>query len=111
MHSRFASFRGAELGQRLEVMIDTPERYVEYAALSRVSVPAVAALVDDLREGFPEVDDNDTAKQFCGAMVAEVMRRHGHEILRLRGRVPGGYFTYGAVWTPRPVVRSTNAAG
>ena len=30
------------------------------------------------------------------------MRRHRHEILRPRGRVPGGFFTYGAVWTPLP---------
>ncbi|MDN0077311.1 DinB family protein [Crenobacter sp. SG2303] len=103
MHSRFNSFRLTPLGTQLEKMIDSPERYLEYAALSRVEVPAVAAIVHDLRTLFPEVTDDDIARQFCGAMVAEVMRRQHHDVLRPRGRVPGGYFTYGAVWTAQPV--------
>ncbi|MDN0085773.1 hypothetical protein QU487_24135 [Crenobacter sp. SG2305] len=91
------------LGAQLEKLIDSPERYLEYAALSRAGVPAVAAIVHDLCSRFPEVADDDTARQFCGAMVGEVMRRHSHDVLRPRGRVPGGYFTYGVVWTPQPL--------
>jgi len=103
MHSRFNTFRLAPLGAQLEKLIDSPERYLEYAALSRAEVPAVAAIVHDLRTRFPEVTDDDIARQFCGAMIAEVMRRQHHDVLRPRGRVPGGYFTYGAVWTAQPV--------
>jgi hypothetical protein len=103
MHSRFNTFRQTPLGAQLEQLIDSPERYLEYAALSRAEVPAVAAIVHDLRSRFPEVADDDTARQFCGAVVGEVMRRHSHDVLRPRGRVPGGYFTYGVVWTPQPL--------
>ncbi len=105
MHSRFDQFRATALGMQLESLIDTAERYLEYAALSRAQVPAVAAIVHDLRARFPEVQDDQTARQFCGSMVADVMRRHRHDVLRPRGRVPGGYFTYGAVWSALPVQR------
>lgn len=104
MHSRFDEFRATPLGQQLEALIDAPGRYAEYAALSRAGVPAVAAVVHDLQSRFPEVVASHTARQFCGAMVADVMRRHHHEILRPRGRVPGDLLTYGAVWTPLPEV-------
>jgi hypothetical protein len=59
-------------------------------------------LIHDLQAYFPEVADDQTARQFCGAAVAEVMRRRYHDILRPRGRIPGGFLTYGAVWTPLP---------
>lgn len=106
MHSRFDEFKATPLGRQLEALIDTDARYAEYAALSRAEVPAIAAIVHDLRDRFPEVESDPTARQFCGAAVAEVLRRHGHEVLRPRGRVPGGYFTYGVVWSPLPVQRS-----
>lgn len=106
MHSRFDEFRASPLGQQLDALIDNDGRYAEYAALSRVGFPAVAALIHDLQSYFPEVADDQTARQFCGAAVAEVMRRHYHEILRPRGRIPGGYLTYGAVWTPLPQRRN-----
>jgi uncharacterized damage-inducible protein DinB len=102
VHSRFDEFRATPLGQQLESLIDNDVRYPEYAALSRVGFPAVAALIHDLQTYFPEVANDQTARQFCGAAVAEVMRRHYHDILRPRGRIPGGYLTYGAVWTPIP---------
>lgn len=106
MHNRFDQFRLTALGQQLEALIDSPQRYTEYAALSRADIPAVTAIVHDLQARFPEVDSDQTARQFCGAMVGDVMRRHGHELLRPRGRVPGGYFSYGAVWSPVPLQRS-----
>ncbi|MBC7881950.1 MAG: DinB family protein [Anaerolineae bacterium] len=103
MHSRFDEFRRLPLGQQLEHLIDTPERYLEYAALSRATVPAVTAIVHDLKDRFAEVSGNMTAKQFCGALVADIMRRHNHVLVQERGRVPGGYFTFGTVWSPTPV--------
>lgn len=106
MHNRFDQFRLTPLGQQLEALIDSPQRYTEYAALSRADIPAVTAIVHDLQARFPEVDTDQTARQFCGAMVGDVMRRHGHELLRPRGRVPGGYFSYGAVWSPAPQQRN-----
>ena len=102
MHSRFDEFRSTPLGRQLEALIDSDTRYPEYAALSRVGMPAVAALIHDLQTYFPEIADDQAARQFCGAAVAEVMRRHYHDIVRPRGRIPGGYLTYGAVWTPLP---------
>lgn len=109
VHSRFDEFRATPLGQQLAVLIDNDVRYPEYAALSRVGFPAVAALIHDLQTYFPEVANDQTARQFCGAAVAEVMRRHYHDILRPRGRIPGGYLTYGAVWTPIPQCRDFSA--
>jgi hypothetical protein len=82
-------------------MAEDPARYPEYAALSRVEVPAVAALVHDLRTRFPEVAVDEFAKQAVGAFVGNVMRASGHTIVR-RGRVPGGFFTYGAIWSALP---------
>jgi hypothetical protein len=103
MHNRFDQFRQTALGRQLEALIDHPQRYTEYAALSRAGLPAVTAIVHTLQRCFPELDADQSARQFCGAMVGEVMRRHGHALLRPRGRVPGGYFSYGAVWSPLPV--------
>ena len=100
MHPRFEQFRACQLGQQLESMIDTPERYIAFRALSQLKIPAVAALIHDLRSYFPDVEHNYTAKQFCGSMVAEVMRRNGHVMVREKVRVPGGYFTYAALWSP-----------
>jgi len=103
MHSRFDEFRRQPLGRQLEHLIDTPARYLEYAALSRASVPAITAIVHELQDRFPEVNEDLTARQFCGALVADIMRRRGHTLVQPRGRVPGGYFTFGTVWSPRPV--------
>jgi nicotinamidase-related amidase len=106
MHSRFDQFRKTELGGQLEALIDSGDRYIEFAALSRAGVAAIAAIVDDVKEKFPELATDITARQFCGAMVAEVMRRNKHQVVRPRGRVSGGIFAYGAVFTPRPVALS-----
>ena len=103
MHSRFDRFRATPLGQQLEALIDEPGRYLEYAALSRVGVAAVAAISDDIETVFPEVAADTTARQFCGALVADLMRRHGHDVVQARGRVAGPVFSYGAVFSPRPV--------
>jgi hypothetical protein len=106
VHSRFDQFLGTELGRQLAALIDSHDRYIEFAALSRAGVAAIAAIVDDVKEKFPELATDITARQFCGAMVAEVMRRNQHQVVRPRGRVSGGIFAYGAVFTPRPVLLS-----
>ncbi|MEK6347393.1 MAG: DinB family protein [Burkholderia sp.] len=103
MHSRFDRFRATPLGRQLEALIDTPSRYIEFAALSRVGVAAIAAIRDEIAGKFPDAAADTTARQFCGAMVAEVMRRHGHELVQARGRIGGAPFTYGAVFGPYPV--------
>lgn len=104
MHSRFDRFRSTPIGQQLEAAIVLPERYIEFAALSRVGVAAIAAIADEISEKFPEIAEDTAARQFCGAMVAEVMRRNGHEVVQARGRVAGEMFSYGAVFSPRPIV-------
>lgn len=102
MHSRFDRFRATPIGMQLETLIESPDRYIEFAALSRVGMAAIAAIADELAEKFPEIEEDTTARQFCGAMVAEVMRRHGHEVVQARGRVGQPLFSYGAVFSPRP---------
>jgi hypothetical protein len=103
MHSRFDRFRATPLGRQLEALIESPERYIEFAALSRVGVAAIAAIADEIALTFPEIEEDTTARQFCGAMVADVMRRRGHEVVQARGRTSGPLFSYGAVFGPRPV--------
>ena len=103
MHSRFKELRKTDLGQGLESLLSSSKKYVEYAALSRAGLPAITAAVHELEDLFPVVKSDQAVRQFCGAVVGEVMRDAGHEILRPRGRVSGTLFTYGAVWTPFPV--------
>lgn len=104
MHSRFDRFRATPTGKQLQALIESPERYIEFATLARVGVASIAAIGDELAGKFPEIGRDTTARQFCGAMVAEVMRRNGHELVQARGRVGGSLFSYGAVFSPRPVV-------
>ncbi|RAB59950.1 DinB family protein, partial [Burkholderia multivorans] len=106
MHSRFDRFRATPVGTQLEALIDSPTRYIEFAALSRAGVAAIAAIADEVAQKFPEIEADTTARQFCGAMVADVMRRHGHELVQARGRIGGPLFTYGAVFSPRPIALS-----
>ncbi|KWB37431.1 damage-inducible protein DinB [Burkholderia cepacia] len=102
MHSRFDRFRTTTLGAQLEALIAQPERYVEFAALSRVGVAAIGAIQHEIALKFPEIETDTTARQFCGAMVADVMRRHGHDVVQARGRLGGTLFSYGAVFSAHP---------
>ncbi|QTD92534.1 DinB family protein [Burkholderia anthina] len=104
MHSRFDRFRATPLGAQLEALIAQPERYVEFAALSRVGVAAIGAIQHEVAQKFPEIEADTTARQFCGAMVADVMRRHGHDVVQARGRIGGALFSYGAVFSAYPQV-------
>jgi len=105
MHSRFDRFRATPLGAQLEALIAQPERYVEFAALSRVGVAAIGAIQHEIARKFPEIEADTTARQFCGAMVADVMRRHGHDVVQPRGRLGGALFSYGAVFSAYPQAR------
>ncbi|MGU7773423.1 DinB family protein [Burkholderia sp. MR1-5-21] len=102
MHSRFDRFRTTPLGAQLEALIEQPERYIEFAALSRVGVAAIGAIQDEIAQKFPEIAADTTARQFCGAMVADVMRRRGHDVVQARGRIGGALFSYGAVFSQYP---------
>ncbi|CAG9264043.1 DinB family protein [Paraburkholderia unamae] len=103
MHSRFDRFKATPLAGQLEALIDAPYRYAEYAVLSRVGVAAIAAVAGEIAQKFPEIGEDPTARQYCGALVAEVMRRHGHEVAQARGRVSGALFSYGAVFSAQPL--------
>ena len=54
MHSRFDRFRLTALGAQLEALIAQPERYVEFAALSRVGVAAIGAIQHEIAHKFPK---------------------------------------------------------
>lgn len=109
MHSRFDEFRRTPLGAQLEALFDAPHRYAEFAVLARAGVPSVVAITHELATKFPEAVEDTSARQFCGAMVAEVMRMHGHEIVQARGRADARVFTYGAVFSAQPVLRDVPA--
>jgi hypothetical protein len=64
-------------------------------------MPAVIALSWDVGPVLRNLSDSDRrdAKQYCGAIVGEIMREHGYEIVNARGSAQvGGVFTLGAVW-------------
>ncbi len=106
MHSRFDQFRKTPLGIQLEAVFANPSRYLEFAALARAGVASIVAVSHELADKFPEIERDTTARQFCGAMVADIMRSHGHEVVQARGRADGRLFTYGAVFGALPLRRS-----
>ena len=67
-----------------------------------MGVAAIGAIQHEIAHKFPEIETDTTARQFCGAMVAEVMRRHGHDVVQARGRLGGTLFSYGAVFSAYP---------
>jgi hypothetical protein len=101
MHARFEAYRATKLGKAIERLSSKSERLIEYVLLSKLKMPAVVALswdVAPLLANLSEADRRD-AKQFCGAVVGDIMRAHGYEIVNSRASAQaGGLFTYGAVW-------------
>jgi hypothetical protein len=113
MHARFQAYRTTELGREIEAIARHEGRLIEFALLSKLNMPAVIALswdvaplVRDLSEGAKR-----EAKQYCGAVVGEIMREHGYEIANARGSAQaGGVFTLGAVWAPSNDARTIKIA-
>ena len=104
MPTRFEYYGRTARGRQLATMIDTRDRYIEFRAFSREGFPAVTALVsilspvlEPLRHADPP--EFDAAKQFVGWFTGEIMRSHGHTIVRKSKNVPGKLFTVGAVWS------------
>jgi hypothetical protein len=103
MHARFEAYRSTVRGRAIEAFARQKDRLVEYALLSRLRMPAVIALSWDVTPVLRDLSDSDRreAKQYCGAVVGEIMREHGYEIINARGSAKvGGVFTLGAVWAP-----------
>ena len=101
MHPRFNAYRTTERGRTIEAFARKQDRLIEYALLSQLGMPAVIALSWDVGPVLRNLSDSDRreAKQFCGAIVGEIMREHGYEIVNARGSAQaGGVFTLGAVW-------------
>jgi hypothetical protein len=97
---RYKTFKQTPLGRALLALAEGQDRYVEYRCLSRLAIPAVAALAYELRAQFPQVEKDDFAKQALGFFVGDVMRRAGHTIVR-RGRSPD-FFNRAAIWSALP---------
>jgi hypothetical protein len=107
MPTRFEYFGRTPLGGQLRSLIDVPERYIEFRAFSREGFPAVTALVSILTpvlEPLRLADPGtfDAAKQFVGWLTGDIMRHHGHKIVRKSKSVPGKLFNVGAVWSAAP---------
>ncbi len=101
MHPRFETYRSKKLGKSIEACANKPERLTEYKLLSRLGMPAVIALSWDVEPLLRNLtkDERRDAKQFCGAVVGDIMRDNGYEIINPRGSAQaGGVFTLGAVW-------------
>jgi hypothetical protein len=101
MHPRFDAYRTTERGRKIEALARQKDRLVEYVLLSRLGMPAVVALSWGMAPILRNLSDSDRreAKQYCGAIVGEIMREHGYEIINARGSAQaGGVFTLGAVW-------------
>jgi len=113
MHARFEAYRTSERGRTIEALARQSDRLVEYALLSRMRMPAVIALSWDVAPVLRDLSDSDrrNAKQYCGAIVGEIMREHGYEIVNTRGSAQaGGVFTLGAVWAPNDDSRTLKIA-
>jgi len=102
MTARFGDYSSTELGKRLTDIVLAPNRYIEMAAFSREGFPAVTALVSVLEDLVPEARTDHRAKQYLGWIVGEVMRNHGHTMVKRAARVPGNFFTVAAVWSRYP---------
>jgi len=101
MHPRFEAYRSTELGKAIEALARKPEHITEYRLLSRIGMPAVVALSWDVRPLLQSLSEGEyrDAKQYCGAVVGDIMRENGYEIVNPRGSAQvGGVFTLGAVW-------------
>jgi hypothetical protein len=101
LHPRFKAYRSSDLGKAIEALANKSERMVEYRLLTRMGMPAVVALswdVKPLLESLSEGQRRD-AKQYCGAVVGDIMRENGYAMINPRGSAQaGGVFTLGAVW-------------
>jgi len=93
-------------GARWSFRIHRPHAVASFA---RAGVASVVAISHELAERFPEVRKDVAAKQFCGALVADLMRTSGHDVVQARGRADGVVFTYGAVFTAFPTSRDYSA--
>lgn len=113
MHARFQSYRTTDLGRAIESIARQKDRGVEFALLSKLEMPAVIALSWDIAPLLRDLSDSEKreAKQFCGAIVGEIMREQGYEIINPRGSAQAGrVFTLGAVWAPSDDARTIKAA-
>lgn len=105
----FEQYGDTPLGRELSAIIDTSDRYIEMRAFTREGYPALAALVSLLREPLEALREKDprafdAAKRFCGWKVGEVMRRHGHVIIRQNIPMPGGLFSVAMMWSTYYVI-------
>jgi hypothetical protein len=101
MHPRFEAYRKDPLGKAIESLANKSQRPIEYVLLSRLNMPAVIALSWDVKPLLRNLSEAERreAKQFCGAVVGDIMRDRGYEIVNPRGSAQaGGVFTLGAVW-------------
>jgi hypothetical protein len=114
MHARFEAYRTTSRGRAIEAIARQKERLIEYRLLSKLRMPAVIALSWDLEPILRDLSDRDRrdAKQYCGAIVSEVMREQGYEIVNARGSAQiGGVFTLGAVWASSDDAHTAKIAG
>lgn len=98
---RFASYAETTIGQRLATLIDVPERVIEFRLMSSLGKPAVQAIAADVApiiNALPTKADRDSANQFCGWRVGQIMRELGYDLINERGRVSDAPYKTGAVW-------------
>jgi hypothetical protein len=101
MSNWFPNYRMTETGRALTQIIQRPDRMLEFRLLSNLGMPAVQAIASDVTpiiDSLTTKAERDTASQFCGWAVGQLMRRAGYEVVQERGRVTEAPFKTGAVW-------------
>jgi hypothetical protein len=104
MSRRFQSYSETQTGRSLMQAIDIPEMIPEFLALSKIGKPAIQAVaveVTEIIEALNTKSERDSASQFCGWFVGQIMRSLGYRVAQERGRVTGAPFKTGAVWEPK----------
>lgn len=88
-----------DVKSRALAIIQAPERQVEYRLCARLGIPAVAAIVHDINDAFPELRKDRAFKTWTGKKVAQEQLEY--RVVQERGRVPWcDFYTYGAVFGP-----------
>lgn len=106
MNPCYNRFRALQKGMHLESAIDTEENYLAFVHLSRQGRPAIEAVVDAVLRVYPAIRIDDFSRQFCGAIVGNVMYGHGHSSLQ-KARVEGNVFGEGTVYSASVAVSTT----
>lgn len=74
----FRSLAETDFGQKLWEFLNEHDNIIRMQTASYLRKPALAAIDELLKDRFGEKIQEDRAKQMCGNMVCQVMKRNGY---------------------------------